>query len=105
MNSKSRVLSKTRKLTIPRAELLTALLMAEQSSIIFQALQSVYNINDCYYWMDSAVVYAWILSKTKKYDAYTDGPGFLGLTEKSWPICILATILRIFREATLLIYI
>ena len=70
-NSKSRVLSQTRKLTIPRAELLGALLMAEQSSIVFQVLKSVYNIKDCYYWIDSAVVYSWILNKTKKYDALT----------------------------------
>ena len=42
--------------------------MAEQSSIVFQALKSVYNIKDCYYWIDSAVVYSWILNKTKKYD-------------------------------------
>ena len=49
----------------------TELLMAEQWSIVFQALKSVYTIKECF-WIDSAVVYSWILNKTKKYDAYTD---------------------------------
>ena len=30
------------------------------------------NIKDCYYWIDSAVIYTWILNTTKKYDAYAD---------------------------------
>ena len=70
VNSKSRVLTKGGKFTIPRAELLGALLMAEQSRVIHEALKSVYNINDIHYWIDSAIVYSWILNVEKKYDAY-----------------------------------
>ena len=45
--------------------------MAEQSKIVIEALRSVYTISACYYWMDSAIVYAWILNKGKKHDTYT----------------------------------
>ena len=70
VNSKSRVLAKGGKFTIPRVELLGALLMAEQSRVIYDALKSVYNINEIHYWVDSAIVYSWILNVEKKYDAY-----------------------------------
>ena len=70
VNSKSRVLSKNIKVTIPRAELLGAVLMADQTKIVLQALKSVYTINECFYWLDSAIVYAWILNESKKHDKY-----------------------------------
>ena len=44
--------------------------MAEQSRVIHEALKSVYNINEIHYWIDSAIVYSWILNVEKKYDAY-----------------------------------
>ena len=53
--SSSMVLTKGGKFTIPRAELLGALLMAEQSRVIYEALKSVYNINEIHYWVDSAM--------------------------------------------------
>ena len=71
VTSKSRVLPRTGKITIPRAELLGAVLMAKQARVVHNALKPVYKIDTCYYWVDSAIVYAWILNVKKKYDAYT----------------------------------
>ena len=72
VHGKSRVLSKNQKFTIPRAELLGVLLMTEQSEIISKALSSVYTLNEKYFWTDSAIVYAWIINKKNKCDAYTN---------------------------------
>ena len=44
--------------------------MAEQSKIILDVLSSVYIVNNCYYWIDYAIVYAWIIHGKKKYDRY-----------------------------------
>ena len=72
ISSKSRVLSKNKKFTIPRAELLGTLLMTEQSISVAEALSTTYVIKAKYYWIDSAVVYAWILNDAKRVDKYTN---------------------------------
>ena len=63
---------RTRKFTIPRAELLGTLLMTEQSISVAEALRTTYVIKAKYYWIDSAVVYAWILNDAKRVDKYTN---------------------------------
>ena len=58
------------KFTIPRGEMLGALLMAKRSKAVQEALKPVYKIDDYYYWIDSSIVYGWILNLDKKYDDY-----------------------------------
>ena len=46
--------------------------MTDQSEIISKALSSVYTLNEKYFWTNSAIVYAWIINKKNKCDAYTN---------------------------------
>ena len=70
VTSKSKVLVKKDKFTVPRAELLGALLMADQTKEITSVLKSVYDISEHYYWLDSVIVFCWILNGIKNSDSY-----------------------------------
>ena len=44
--------------------------MTEQSKIVFAALNMIYNIQEQFYWTDSAIVYSWVLNGKKKVEKY-----------------------------------
>jgi hypothetical protein len=71
----SMVASKTRvaplkQQTIPRLELLSALLLARLMSSVMQALQSEVEISRCYCFTDSTVTLHWILGVDKNWKAF-----------------------------------
>ena len=70
VHSKSRVLTKNSKFTIPRAELLGAVLMIDQAKLVLNALEPIYLSMKQVYWTDSAIVYGWILNGKKNSDQY-----------------------------------
>ena len=67
--SKSKV-APLRKETMPRLELLGALLLSRLFKTVKESLSSDYIINDLYAWNDSTVVYCWILNVDKCYKIF-----------------------------------
>ena len=59
-----------KKETIPRLELLGALLLARLLITVKKALSSDYNIHDTYAWTDSTVVFCWIRNVNKLYKLF-----------------------------------
>jgi len=64
-------------MTVPRAEQNGILLMsdlgysANKWLSIINALKTVYDFEKIIYWIDSAVVHAWVKNKNKSFDNYT----------------------------------
>ena len=69
VTSKSRV-SPIAKQTIPRLELLGALILSRLMPVVKKALCYVYSIGSIFAWTDSSVVYAWIMNDCKLYKIF-----------------------------------
>ena len=58
--------------TIPRLELMAALLTSRLVVRVKQALSSVYEISSCFCWTDSMVVYHWITQEEKEFQQFVE---------------------------------
>ena len=76
LTSKSRVntITKTKrkksKRTMPRLELQGALLMAQLTNSVIDNLKNIYSFDKMFTWVDSSIVYCWILNKHKLYKKF-----------------------------------
>ena len=69
VTSKSRV-SPIKSQTIPRLELLGALLLCRLLHQVSLSLSSVYKINDMFAWIDSSIAYSWIVNTKKHFKPF-----------------------------------
>ncbi|XP_057290228.1 uncharacterized protein LOC130612911 [Hydractinia symbiolongicarpus] len=69
VSSKSRV-APIKSQTIPRLELLGALMLARLLDTVSRALNNVYPIERIFAWIDSSVVYSWIKNSDKIYKPF-----------------------------------
>ncbi|UYV63695.1 hypothetical protein LAZ67_2005337 [Cordylochernes scorpioides] len=66
--NKNKSCASIKKITIPRLELCAALMLAQLQSQTTQAPS--FNIDEQFYWTDSKIVLAWIISESKKWQIF-----------------------------------
>ena len=57
-------------MTIPRAELNGLLLLYELVPSVVNALKTIYEFRDIYFWTDSSIVYCWVKNEHKNHKPY-----------------------------------
>ena len=69
VTSKSRLLTVKNRMTIPRAEL-NGLLLCELVPSIVNALKTIYEFRDIYFWTDYSIVYCWVKNEHRNHKPY-----------------------------------